>query len=63
MTMINNTVRIWATALLFSEIFILVRKIKYEFMKKVVKMRLLPEKEVKEEFNYHNQKPLINLQE
>ena len=48
MTMINNTVRIWATALLFSEIFILVRKIKYEFMKKVVKMRLLPEKEVKE---------------
>ena len=46
MTMINNTVRIWATALLLSEI--LVEKIKYEFMKKVVKMRPLPGKEVKE---------------
>lgn len=48
MTVINNTVRIWATALLLSEILIRVRKIKYEFMKKVVKMRPVPQKEVKE---------------
>lgn len=47
MTVINNnTVRIWVTALLLSEVLLLVGKI--EFMKEVVKMRSLPEKEVKE---------------
>lgn len=42
----NNTVRIWVTALLLSEVLLLVGKI--EFMKEVVKMSSLPEKEVKE---------------
>lgn len=48
MTMINNAVRIWGTVLLLSDILTLVGKIKSEFMKKVVKVRPLPEKEVQE---------------
>lgn len=37
MTMINNTVRIWAMALVLSEMLMLVGKIKSDFIKKVKK--------------------------
>lgn len=51
------------TPLLLSEILIVVGKIEYEYIKKVLKMEPIPEKEVKDQFNYHNQKPLIDFQE